>query len=122
MKAKYDNLNIIYINDENGFNEITAPIILKIIKSNEPAYFEFLIPNSFFVYYKAAAQTQKAYDSLLAEIKNLIDRDDRFEDTRVGMAKGKMIVQTDWLGRIKSAPLGEPGNDAMTNIIFSRRL
>lgn len=122
MKAKYDNLTIVYINDENGFSEITAPIIINIIKINKPAHFEFLIPNSFFVYYKATAQTQKVYDSLLAEIKNLIDQDDRFEDTQVGMAKGKMMVQTDWLGRIKSAPLGGPGNDAMKNITISRKL
>lgn len=122
MKAKHDNFIIVYIKDEDGFNDTTAPILFQIIKRNKPAYYEFLNPDSFFVYYKAGTRTQKICDSLLAEIKNLIDKDKRFENTRVGMAKGEMITQTDWLGRIKFAPLGGPGNDAKKNIIISRKL
>jgi hypothetical protein len=120
MKAKQDNLIIIYINDEDGFNEIATPILFKIITSYKPDYCEFLNPNSFVVYYKAIAKKQKIADLLIAEIKELIIRDEGFKDTRIGAAYGKMIFQADWLGRIKSSPMGGPGNDAMKNIIFSR--
>jgi hypothetical protein len=120
MKAKHGNLMILYINDENGFNEVTVPILIQIINSHNPDYYEFLNPGSFLIYWKATTQKQKKYDSLLTEVKDLIKKDDRFKDTRVGTAKGEMVFQTNWLGRIMSSPMGRPGNDAMKNIIFSR--
>ncbi len=120
MKVKHDNLIILYITDEWGFNEITWPILAQVIERGKPDYVEFLNPGTFYIYYKGTKQKRKKYDSLLAEMKGLIAGDDRFEDVRVGMANGKMIFEVDWLGRIKSPPIGGPGNDAMKNIIFCR--
>jgi len=121
MKTKEDNLFIIYIYEEDGFNEITSPIILQIINCHKPDYYEFLNPRSFFIYYKTTTNnSHKKITSMLADMEKIIMGDIRFKNVKVGESTGKMIFQTDWLGRIKSSPLGGSGNDAMRNIVISR--
>lgn len=122
MKAAQHELLIIYIADETGFSEKAVYSLNQIIIDCRPDYYEFLNPDAYYIYFKSSSKNKKRAEHFLEIIRELICCNQLYSGVRVGIAHGLMIYKSNWLGHIKSAPLGGPGNEASKNIILSGEL
>jgi len=119
MKVKYTDFIIIVARDSWGFNETTAPVIVKTIESQKPDYYQYYNPTAFFVYFilnrKNVKKSKKLIEDMIHIVKTYIKY---FEEFEIGYHEGRMICSKDIFGKIISEPLGGAGNKVYNNIIF----
>ena len=97
-----------------GYNEHTLPMLLQLVDSSAPDYRMFthagIVAN-----YLTSPQALRMVEGVIAKAEGLRDSDSRFATLGIGLAEGELIVEFDWLGRIKIdrvKPLGGSVNDA----------
>jgi hypothetical protein len=95
-----------------GYDEDTLPILWKLVDSCKPAARRFTHMGTI-VYYLTSRRTIAVVEGLITKAELLRDTDSRFATLGIGLADGWLIAEFDWLGRVKSEPLGGAVNDAV---------
>lgn len=119
MSAKLKTFIVLAVGDKEswGYDEYTLPLLVQLIDSSDPDAREFT-HTGVVAYYVRSNRTIAAVQEVLSRVESLRDSDRRFETLRIGLAHGQMIVDFDWLGRLKRsfAPMGEVANRASAGV------
>jgi hypothetical protein len=91
-----------------GFNETSFPLVRSLINGARAAYAEYLPPTGWLVCFKA--DKASLAELLVARIRELRERDDRFAAIGTAAHTGYVCYKTDFWGRVRSLPLGDQVN------------
>ena len=98
-----------------GYNEMTLPILLRLVDSSSPDYRMFthtgVVAN-----YVTSRRALRFVEDAITKSEALRDNDPRFATLGIGLAEGELIADFDWRGRLKARsdrPLGPSLTDAV---------
>jgi hypothetical protein len=115
-KAIIEDFIIVHISTGLMMNEVSHPIIVNLVKSSSPTYWQLLNPDSYIAYFRSRKpDSRPRADLLLSGVQNLILNDDKFADFKVGIGEGPMVTEINWKGKVLCPPLGGAGNIASKN-------
>ena len=108
-KVIEENFILVAISTGLTMNEYHHPIVMNLIEESTPDYFQLLNPEAYLAYFRSKhSASQQHAKRLLTGIQDLILRDDKFEDFKVGINEGNVITEVDSRGRITFLlPIGE---------------
>lgn len=97
-------------------------VMVDLIEAHRPSWWELMNPDGYFVYFRTTRRNARRASHLYRGITNLIVRDDRFSEFAIGQAEGDLISELDWLGRVRSPPMGGTAKQAMRNRVGRKHL
>ncbi|MDB5319454.1 MAG: hypothetical protein JWN40_1085 [Phycisphaerales bacterium] len=101
-------LAMVALDYPSGFTESTFPLVRSLINSAGAAYAEYLPPTGWLVCFRPEKASRA--DLLVARIRELRERDERFAAIGAAAHTGHVFYRTDFWGRIRSLPLGDQVN------------
>lgn len=115
-KAIKENFIIVAISTGLTMDENSHPVMISLIESCFPTYWEFLNPESYLVFYRSnLPDSQLHAEKLLTDMQQLILTDDRFAEFKVGMHEGEVLTEIDWRGRLTFPSAGNAVTVAYIN-------
>ncbi len=105
---------VVCIRQPDGVSEVTAGVILELLRESGRVHHTFLNPGTFNVYFdgKGELPTQQA-NALMAGVATLARNDARYAEFKCGCAQGHLIVWDGWPDEIPMDPIGLLINRAM---------
>lgn len=115
-KAIKENFIIVAISTGLTMDEKSHPVMISLIESCFPSYWELLNPASYLVFYRSNLPHSHIHaEKLLTDMQQLILTDDRFAEFKVGIHEGEVLTEIDWKGRITFPPIGNAVTVAYKN-------
>lgn len=98
-------------------------VMVSAIEESNPSYWQLGNPDFYIVFFRAKdIDSRDRAVQLLANVKGLIMRDDRFADFKVGIHEGMVITEVDRTGKVCTPPVGGAINTAFDSQIGKTEL
>ena len=110
LQAVSGQLTIVAITTTAGFTEHTLIVVRSLVEASRPDFTQYIAPSSLVACFKPKSAARA--NSLIASTRELRSQEE-FSDISAATADGVVIYQSDWLGRIRTLPLGTVVNRAI---------
>jgi hypothetical protein len=115
-KAIQEDFIIVAISTGMTMNEYNNPVMITLIESCSPSYYQMLNPDSYIAYFRSKhSDSRQRAEKLLSSARMLIATDDRFADFKVGINEGTVLSEINWRGKATFPPMGDAVNVAFRN-------
>ena len=120
MSARENNFIVVSLGDKNsyGFDEHTLPRLIELVDGTAPDA-RFFFNTGVVAYYLTSRSTLKKAERVAREATALQSSDSKFLSLGIGVSEGKLVADFDWLGRVKSMPMGDAANTASRGVHIS---
>lgn len=115
MRAHIKKYFVICLYDEWGFEFEPFSRLREIVEAAEPSYWEFMNPGTVLTYFIANTKNKTKVEKLLENVRELIKNDQSLQKLCIGQSEGKLVAETNFLGKTKSSPLGSASTEAIEN-------
>ncbi|QOV87916.1 hypothetical protein [Humisphaera borealis] len=91
-----------------GLDNDTFPALKAIVSTARSDYSEYVPPSCWILFFKPKKLARA--EAVVVAVRELRQRDERFRVIGVALHAGVVIYESDYLGRIRSTPLGDEVN------------
>src|SRR5260221_2966101 len=105
MRARRVQMIVIIVASGLTMDVENNAIMVRLIEEHRPSWWGLWNPSFYSIYFRSSAAASKRAGRFYDGIAQLICADERVAEFSIGRAQEEMIVQTDWLGRVRSQPL-----------------
>ncbi|NNN07390.1 MAG: hypothetical protein HKL90_15975 [Elusimicrobia bacterium] len=115
MAARKEEFSIVALLIPDGIDEDVASLVSAKIDEFDPDYWLLSQPDSYIFFFRENRSGKERAVHGVASLQILKNSSIRLRALRIGQARGPLVADFSWFGRVKSPPFGAAVNEAQKN-------